>query len=97
VPRHVVEQYGEAWAKPENVVTCGPFTLESWQPGELMTLVRNPSYHGRFTGNLERVDLVVRDLGPPPRAEMLEMYGRIPLCPGNEDHIPPVRHQPPTL
>ena len=31
--------------------------LEAWQPGESLVLVRNPGYHGRFGGNLERVEL----------------------------------------
>ena len=32
-----------------------------------MTLVRNPDYHGRFTGNLERVELLLSDLEPDSR------------------------------
>ena len=74
VPRHMVELHGEAWAEPENILTCGPFRLESWQPGERMTLVRNPDYHGRFTGNLECVELLLHDMGPAAGLEMLEMY-----------------------
>jgi ABC-type oligopeptide transport system substrate-binding subunit len=66
VPRHVVELHGQAWAVPENIVTCGSFRLESWQPGERMTLARNPDYHGRFTGNLECVELLLRDSDRPP-------------------------------
>jgi len=73
VPRHVVELHGEAWAEPENIVTCGPFRLEAWQPGELMTLVRNPDYPGQFRGNLECIELLLSDLEP---AVSLEMYER---------------------
>jgi oligopeptide transport system substrate-binding protein len=36
-----------------------------------MTLVRNPGYHGRFRGNLERVELLLSDLEP---AASLELY-----------------------
>ena len=57
VPRHVVEAHGEAWTKVENIVTNGPFRLEAWQQGESMVLVRNPEYHGRFRGNVHRVEL----------------------------------------
>lgn len=57
VPRHVVEAHGEAWTEVENIVTSGPFRLETWQRGESSVLVRNPEYHGRFTGNLQRVEL----------------------------------------
>ncbi len=56
VPRHVVEAHGEAWTEPGNIVTNGPFRLETWQRGEFMALVRNPDYHGRFRGNVQRVE-----------------------------------------
>jgi oligopeptide transport system substrate-binding protein len=57
VPRHVIEAHGEAWTKVGNIVTNGPFRLEAWQPDESLVLIRNPEYHGRFTGNVERVEL----------------------------------------
>jgi ABC-type oligopeptide transport system substrate-binding subunit len=72
VPRHVVELHGEAWADPEQIVTCGPFTLEAWQPGAQMTLARNPNYCGRFTGNLESVELRLSNLEPNVSLEMYE-------------------------
>jgi oligopeptide transport system substrate-binding protein len=57
VPSHVLERLGSAWTEPENIVTNGPFSLESWQRGDSMLLVRNPRYHGRFGGNVQRVEL----------------------------------------
>jgi oligopeptide transport system substrate-binding protein len=70
----VVNLHGNAWAEPKNIVTCGAFRLESWQPGKRMILVRNSKYHGRFTGNLEHVKLFLRDIGPATDIEILEMY-----------------------
>jgi oligopeptide transport system substrate-binding protein len=57
VPRHAVEALGDAWTEVENIVTNGPFRLEAWQPGASMVLSRDPAYHGRFSGNLLRVEL----------------------------------------
>jgi len=57
VPRHVVGVHGETWTEGKNLVTNGPFRLEAWNRGESMLLLRNPKYHRRFTGNLERVEL----------------------------------------
>jgi ABC-type oligopeptide transport system substrate-binding subunit len=57
VPQHVVEVHGEAWTEAGNIVTNGPFRLEAWQPGQSIVLVRNPLYHGRFAGNVERVEM----------------------------------------
>jgi ABC-type oligopeptide transport system substrate-binding subunit/class 3 adenylate cyclase len=57
VPRCVVEEHGEAWTEKGNIVTNGPFRLEAWQRGQSMVLMRSPVYHGRFTGNVQRVEL----------------------------------------
>jgi ABC-type oligopeptide transport system substrate-binding subunit len=69
VPRHVVEAHGEAWTEPGNIVTNGPFRLESWQRGESMVLVRNPKYHGRLRGNVQGMELPFGE-----RLAGLEMY-----------------------
>jgi oligopeptide transport system substrate-binding protein len=70
VPRHVVEAHGETWTAAERIVTNGPFRLEAWEPGKSIVLVRNLEYHGRFTGNVQRV---VLDLSTDQSAR-LEMY-----------------------
>ena len=70
VPRHVVEVHGEAWTAMENLVTNGPFRLESWQPGESMVLTRNPAYHGRSRGNIHRVEWS----SPADPSGLLELY-----------------------
>jgi oligopeptide transport system substrate-binding protein len=56
MPRHVYEQLGDSSVAVENIVTNGPFRLESWQRGKALVLERNPDYHGRFTGNVQRVE-----------------------------------------
>jgi ABC-type oligopeptide transport system substrate-binding subunit/class 3 adenylate cyclase len=57
VPRHAVQAHGESWAEVPNIVTNGPFRLEAWDQNGKLTLSRNAEYHGRFTGNLQRVEL----------------------------------------
>jgi oligopeptide transport system substrate-binding protein len=69
VPRHVVEALGEAWAEAESIVTNGPFRLEAWRLTESIVLERNPMYHGRFSGNVERVEMC---LLPDPFALLAE-------------------------
>jgi len=71
VPEHVVEARRESWAEPDNIVTNGPFTLVAWKRGESMVLERNPVYHGRSTGNLQRVEALFL-MGQPERE--LQMY-----------------------
>ncbi len=74
VPRHVVEAYGDAWTNLEHIVTNGPFQIESYKPGESMNLVRNPTYHGRFSGNLERVEFSFSER--PFSIDEFELYER---------------------
>jgi ABC-type oligopeptide transport system substrate-binding subunit/class 3 adenylate cyclase len=59
VPRHAVAAHGQAWTEPGKIISNGPFGLASWQPGESLVLVRNPTYHGQFSGNLDRVELTL--------------------------------------
>ncbi len=72
VPRHAVEAHGEAWTEVAHIVTNGPFRLEAWRQGESMFLVRNPEYHGRFRGNLQRVELTL--IPSKEWAAQLELY-----------------------
>jgi len=58
VARFLVERWGPAWAQDAGLVGIGAFLLEAWRRGEGMELRRNPEYHGRFTGNLQRVILL---------------------------------------
>ena len=39
-----IEQHGDAFARPGNLVTNGAFVLEAWSPGSLVSLVRNEWY-----------------------------------------------------
>lgn len=44
VPQKVIEKYDEAWTRPENIVTCGPFKLKTWKPYNELIVVRDPNY-----------------------------------------------------
>jgi oligopeptide transport system substrate-binding protein len=55
VPRHVVQAHGDRWVELGNLVTNGSFQLVS-EDDERLILERNSTYHGRFTGNLDRVE-----------------------------------------
>ena len=45
VPKHVVEQYGDDWSRPEHMVSNGAFMLEDWQSQTRIEAVRNPHFH----------------------------------------------------
>ena len=45
VPRHVIEQHGDAWVRPEHWVSNGAYVLEDWQPRNRISLRANPHFH----------------------------------------------------
>jgi ABC-type oligopeptide transport system substrate-binding subunit len=63
VPRHVVEQAGERWTDPDNIVCSGAFKLHSHRPYDSIVLRRNSrSYDAARVALDELVILITRDL-----------------------------------
>jgi len=56
LPRHVIEKHGRAWTRPENMVSNGPFVLESWVPGQPVRVRRNPKFHAARSVRLDGVE-----------------------------------------
>jgi oligopeptide transport system substrate-binding protein len=79
MPRHVFEVHGDAWVELESVVTNGPFRLVSWERGESLILERNPTYHGRFTGNLQRVECMFH-WGQPTKSLQQYEENEVDIC-----------------
>jgi oligopeptide transport system substrate-binding protein len=74
VPSHVVEAHGYAWTDMEHIVTNGAFKIEFYEPGESMSLVRDPTYHKESFGNLEWVE--VKLIESRDSLEEIELYER---------------------
>jgi len=61
VPEHVVLEHGAIddrftdWTDPGNLVSNGPFTLESWRVTHHIEVVRNPRYWDADTVSLEAI------------------------------------------
>ena len=57
VPEHIIKAQGREWAKPDLIVTNGPYRVESWAAGAKdVKLVRNPRYFAAKDVAVERVD-----------------------------------------
>jgi oligopeptide transport system substrate-binding protein len=56
VHQATVEQFGERWTRPENIVTNGAFSVEAAQPSASITLVKNPDWRDAANVKLERVE-----------------------------------------
>ena len=60
VPRWQVEKYGKKWVEADNIVTNGPFKLQSWTHDREIVLVANPDYWGAKP-MLQKIVLVLTD------------------------------------
>jgi oligopeptide transport system substrate-binding protein len=45
LPRHVFAAVGDAWVRPEHMVTNGPYTLTEWRSVNFIELSANPNFH----------------------------------------------------
>lgn len=51
--QEAVEAGGDTWTEPGNIVTNGPYTLETWQHGAELRYVKNPLWPGADTVQIE--------------------------------------------
>jgi ABC-type oligopeptide transport system substrate-binding subunit len=56
VHQATVEQFGDKWTEPENIVTDGPFKLKAWEHEASITLVKNEGWRQAANVHLKRVD-----------------------------------------
>ena len=56
VHQATVEQFGDKWTEPENIVTNGPFKLESWEHEATINLVKNEDWRDADSVSLTRID-----------------------------------------
>jgi oligopeptide transport system substrate-binding protein len=56
VHQATVEQFGAKWTEPGNIVSNGPFMLESWEHEATINLVKNPDWRDADSVKLERID-----------------------------------------
>ncbi|WP_339748533.1 peptide ABC transporter substrate-binding protein [uncultured Maricaulis sp.] len=45
LPRHIVEQFGDEWVRPENIEVNGPYKLIDWRTNNFVHLSRNPLFY----------------------------------------------------
>ncbi len=46
VPEHAIEEFGDDWTDPENIVVNGPYRLEQFRTGDFLRSVVNPEWEG---------------------------------------------------
>jgi oligopeptide transport system substrate-binding protein len=60
-PKWVIEEYGEAWTEPGNIVTNGPYCMKEWVHEDHMVLVKNPYWPDwdKVPGNIDEIYLTM--------------------------------------
>lgn len=59
VPSWAIEQHGDAWTDPANIVVNGPYKVIEWKLGESLTFEKNPDYVNAANVQIERVEMSV--------------------------------------
>ena len=75
VPPSVVEKHGDAWSRPENIVTSGAFKVLAHRPYDELIVVRDPNYWDAENIKLDRIEFYPLD----EQTTMLNLYkaGRV--------------------
>ncbi len=55
VPMHAIEKYGDAWTRPENMVSNGPFNLVSWTPQDKIIVEKSETYWDKGNVKLDQI------------------------------------------
>jgi oligopeptide transport system substrate-binding protein len=80
LPRWAVERYGQAWTEAGNLVSNGAYQLVEGEKGAQLMLTRNPFFHGRFPGNVERVECsVFTEFGPALEAYAADLVDTVSM------------------
>lgn len=58
VNKKVVEEFGEKWTSPANIVVNGPYKLSEWVVNEKIVLERNPSYYDNEHTTIDKATLL---------------------------------------
>jgi oligopeptide transport system substrate-binding protein len=82
VPKHMVEELGDAWSRPESYVSNGPYQLVSWRLGDKVVAERNPYFWDAEEVCIDRVSYYPTDdraqAERQVRSGELDMHSPIP-------------------
>ena len=55
VPKHLVEEFGDAWTEMDHIVANGPYKIVEWLPGSYVRSVKNEDYYGAADVKIDEV------------------------------------------
>jgi len=70
VPQKTIEKFGNAWTRPENIVTSGSYKLEIHRPYDKMVVVKDPNNWDAANVKLDRIEFYPLD----EQTTMMNLY-----------------------
>ena len=61
-PQWAIEEHGEQWTEPGNIVTNGPYQLTEWVRGDHVIFNKNPGFYEAANVQIERIKAVMVDV-----------------------------------
>lgn len=61
VPIKVIQEHGDQWSRPENIVSNGAFVLKEWKQNQRIVVEKNPRYWDKEFVKLEKVTFLPHD------------------------------------
>jgi oligopeptide transport system substrate-binding protein len=61
VPKHVIDEVGDAWTQIDNIVSNGPYTPTEWTPGSYIKSVKSETYWDAANVQIDEVNYFVQD------------------------------------
>ena len=59
MPKDVIEEYGDKWTEPGNIVTNGPYMMDDWEHENNMVMVKNPHYYDAKNVQIDKINWVM--------------------------------------
>jgi oligopeptide transport system substrate-binding protein len=85
VPIHALKRYGDAWAKPGNMVSNGAYKLAAWRPNDHVRIVKNERFYD--AANVKIAEVIYYptedDAGALKRIRAGELDLNIRISPGD--------------
>jgi len=59
VPKEAIEEFGDAWTEPGNIMTNGPMVLTEWTHDAHLSFKKNPYYHFADEIEIDEIDVAI--------------------------------------
>ena len=59
IRKDIIEKHKGQWTDPKNIITLGPYILDTWEHDKLLVLKKNTSYYQSIPGNVENITMKI--------------------------------------